>query len=60
MQFEEHQLEKCLTHGWVKRELHRSGDSVKATCSKCGQFIKFVPLNSIQEDETINSATPLF
>lgn len=56
----EKELEKCPTHGWVERELHQSGDQVKATCPKCGQFIKFVPKNTIKEHETVNRAAPLF
>jgi hypothetical protein len=56
----EQNLEKCPTHGWVKRELHQSGDQVKATCPTCGTFIKFVPKTSIKEDEVINKAAPLF
>jgi predicted RNA-binding Zn-ribbon protein involved in translation (DUF1610 family) len=60
MQFEEEQLEKCTTHGWVKRVLHQAGDQIKATCPTCGQFIKFVPKNTITEDEVINKSTPLF
>lgn len=52
--------EKCTSHGWVTRELHQSGDQVKATCPRCGQFIKFVNKSSIQEWEVVHKASTLF
>lgn len=53
-------LEKCLTHGWVKRDLHQSADHIKATCSICGAYIKFISPNDVQEFEIIHKASPLF
>ncbi len=53
-------LEKCDTHGLVKRELHIVGSQIKANCSICGKFIKFIDKKIVCRTEKLNYSKPLF